>query len=513
MKRITLGLAVVALVFGAAPRAKAQTEVSINFFYDNLANEGDWIEVGDYGYCWQPRIAVSDHSWRPYADGYWAYTDVGWTWVSYEDFGWATYHYGRWARLRDRGWIWVPGTEWGPAWVSWRTGGDYVGWAPLPPRYGGGEPIYEGRPVSSNVDIEFDIGPEYYNFVDVRYIGEPVLRRRIFNPIQNITCINYTVNVTNITYNNSVVYNYGPDYSRLSAYSTRRIPRLQLQRESNVDLNAAVRNRQLTKVQGNQLLVASPMKMEKPAQIIAPKVVKTKIDKPNIVTGWSGVNDPKKKADLQAKFKAEDATSIPEPKVKPVHLEDLKNAGGVSPAATAAPEENTPLQSGTPVRNFPDRKRQRDDLSMPLNTASPTPSVLPNERKNKISELRGVKPSSSPVSQVNPVPESTIVPNENKNKDLRKSRTMQQLLSTPAPTATPAGAVGETKMTPHNLRPQRPVYAPGDGELRTTNKLKSEGAAAAGGAQNVQQSGRAAAKAAQTTVATAGPENAAGGTE
>ena len=75
-------------------------------------------------------------NWRPYADGYWAYTDVGWTWVSNEDFGWATYHYGRWARLRDHGWVWVPGREWGPAWVSWRTGGDYVGWAPLPPRRG-----------------------------------------------------------------------------------------------------------------------------------------------------------------------------------------------------------------------------------------------------------------------------------------------------------------------------------------------------------------------------------------
>ena len=89
--------------------------------------------MADYGYCFQPNVAVSNADWRPYADGYWAYTDVGWTWVSYEDFGWATYHYGRWADLAGYGWVWVPGYEWGPAWVSWRTGGDYVGWAPLPP--------------------------------------------------------------------------------------------------------------------------------------------------------------------------------------------------------------------------------------------------------------------------------------------------------------------------------------------------------------------------------------------
>jgi hypothetical protein len=27
----------------------------------------------------------------------------------------------------------VPGTEWAPAWVAWRYGDDWVGWAPLPP--------------------------------------------------------------------------------------------------------------------------------------------------------------------------------------------------------------------------------------------------------------------------------------------------------------------------------------------------------------------------------------------
>ena len=47
----------------------------------------------------------------------------------------------------------------------------------------------DDRPISGQVDIEFDIGPAYYNFVDVRYIGEPVLRERIFEPHLNITYI------------------------------------------------------------------------------------------------------------------------------------------------------------------------------------------------------------------------------------------------------------------------------------------------------------------------------------
>ncbi|MGI8820671.1 MAG: DUF6600 domain-containing protein [Chthoniobacterales bacterium] len=334
MKRFLFALAIFALLLPGSRKAEARTDVSIDFFYDNLGSDGNWIEAGDYGYCWQPSVAVSNRDWRPYADGYWAYTDVGWTWVSYEDFGWATYHYGRWARLRGRGWVWVPGYEWGPAWVSWRTGGNYVGWAPLPPRYarGGGEPIYEGRAINGRVDVEFNIGPSYYNFVDIRYIGEPVLRDRLYAPSQNITYVNQTVNVTNITYNNSTVYNYGPDYNRLSAYSTRPIQRLNLQRQTDVDYGAAGRTGGFTKVQGNQLLVAAPNVMQRPEHRIAPPVVKEKIASPDFETGWSGVTDPQARAKLEQKMKTEDGKIVPPPQMTPAHPAALSAA---SPAAAS----------------------------------------------------------------------------------------------------------------------------------------------------------------------------------
>ena len=334
--------------------------MSIDFFYNHL-DGGSWIEVGDYGYCWQPGIAVSNRSWRPYADGYWAYTDLGWTWVSYEDFGWATYHYGRWARLRDHGWVWVPGYEWGPAWVSWRTGGDYVGWAPLPPRrrgYGGGEVVYEGRPITGYVDIEFDIGPAYYNFVDIRYIGAPVLREHIYEPSRNVTYINQTVNVTNITYNNSTVYNYGPDYNTMSAYSARPIQRLTLERQTPTDLNAAVQSGALTKVQGDKLVVAAPNLMEKPQQPVAPPTVKTKIEQPNIETGWVGITDPDAKAQIQEKMKKEDRKSIPRPQIPPKNPDALNAAApaGAPPGGmTTAPVATDVAPPGTTTWDL-DRK-------------------------------------------------------------------------------------------------------------------------------------------------------------
>ena len=319
-----------ALILPAVPQAKG-ADVSVDFFYNNLSG-GNWIEVGDYGYGWQPDVAVSDSNWRPYSDGYWAYTDVGWTWVSYEDFGWATYHYGRWARLADYGWVWFPGSDldWGPAWVSWRTGGDYVGWAPLPPR--GPGIVYGGQPIGVQVDIEFDIGPSYYNFVDLRYIGEPVLRDRIFAPERNVTIINNTVNVTNITYNNSTVYNYGPDYNRLNQYSTRPIQRLSLERQATVDANFSASKANLNKVEGGKLLVVAPT-IQKSAQKIAPKTVKTKVEQPKIEHGWTGVSD---KAQIQQKMKAENAKEVPPPTFQPTNKKEAQAPASTTPATGEA---------------------------------------------------------------------------------------------------------------------------------------------------------------------------------
>jgi hypothetical protein len=71
--------------------------------------------------------------WQPYTYGHWIWTSYGWMWVSYEPFGWATYHYGNWWLDTTLGWIWVPGYTWAPCPVEWFMAGDYMGWAPLPP--------------------------------------------------------------------------------------------------------------------------------------------------------------------------------------------------------------------------------------------------------------------------------------------------------------------------------------------------------------------------------------------
>ncbi|HUS34410.1 MAG TPA: DUF6600 domain-containing protein [Verrucomicrobiae bacterium] len=141
----------------------AQPE-TVTYFYDSLSPYGSWYYVNDYGWCWQPTVAVVDQGWRPYGPrGNWVWTDAGWYWRSDYTWGWAPFHYGRWHHHGGRGWLWVPDRVWGPAWVSWRSYGDYCGWAPLPPhavyRPGFGF-SYFGR----GVDVSFGFGLGYDAF-------------------------------------------------------------------------------------------------------------------------------------------------------------------------------------------------------------------------------------------------------------------------------------------------------------------------------------------------------------
>jgi hypothetical protein len=149
--------------------------VSVGFFVERLGRHGRWVTVGTYGNVWVPSgVAVG---WRPYSAGHWVYTDAyGWTWVSDEPFGWATYHYGRWVFLEPQGWVWVPGTVWAPAWVVWRTGGGYVGWAPMPPEAVVAPVAVSHTEVNINININIEkrIHHNHWVFVEERHVLEPV---------------------------------------------------------------------------------------------------------------------------------------------------------------------------------------------------------------------------------------------------------------------------------------------------------------------------------------------------
>ncbi|HEY8962020.1 MAG TPA: DUF6600 domain-containing protein, partial [Luteolibacter sp.] len=194
-----------------------------NVFYNSLADDGSWFETPDYGYVFQPTIVIQDRSWRPYTRGRWACSNRGWMWISDERFGWACYHYGRWALISGRGWVWIPGDEWAPSWVSWRNGGDYVGWAPLPPESLG----YRRRSWGTSVEVELGIGSSWFTFVSIRNFGGPI-RQHCLPYTQNNTYIRQTTNITNITYQNNQFFSGGPSYRDLNRRIGRQLPFYQL---------------------------------------------------------------------------------------------------------------------------------------------------------------------------------------------------------------------------------------------------------------------------------------------
>jgi len=131
--------------------------ISYQTFYDQLAPYGQWVNDPQFGSVWVPNVPMG---FKPYAsDGHWVMTDQGNMWFSDEPWAWAAYHYGRWTYNPYYGWVWIPGYEWAPAWVSWRTGGGYYGWAPLGPGQ-----VY-GR--------YYDYPDNYWVFVNPNYLYNP----------------------------------------------------------------------------------------------------------------------------------------------------------------------------------------------------------------------------------------------------------------------------------------------------------------------------------------------------
>jgi hypothetical protein len=156
--------------------------VNFDFFHDQLAPFGTWIQVAGYGPCWRPDAAIKlNPDFRPYYDnGQWVYTDNGWFWQSDYTWGDIPFHYGNWIIDPTYGWLWVPGYTWGPAWVFWRQAeaDGYIGWAPLPPGAVFVDGGWDFRGHHYGVDFDFGLGEACFAFIGYDHFHDNFFRMR-----------------------------------------------------------------------------------------------------------------------------------------------------------------------------------------------------------------------------------------------------------------------------------------------------------------------------------------------
>ncbi|MDB6067091.1 MAG: hypothetical protein JWR26_3299 [Pedosphaera sp.] len=235
---------------GPAPNAATQaayddsndvgTPQAAYYFYNSLADSGQWATTPNNGWAWQPNVA-STPGWSPFCNnGQWIHSDAGWYWNSSYPWGWAAFHYGRWWQHPQRGWFWSPGRTWAPSWVTWRSSGDVSGWAPLPPgsffdgRTGARFRRHEGS--HSSKDEDFGLKAKDFTFVPSRHFGERNLDKVRLNQSESEAAFKRSRPVNNFAIDprGGGVMNQGFDFNSISSISANPLIQANLGNASTI---------------------------------------------------------------------------------------------------------------------------------------------------------------------------------------------------------------------------------------------------------------------------------------
>jgi hypothetical protein len=359
-----IGLALCAAVAGCTSYGQPSVSADVNVgvpsveiraesdFYEPLTPYGRWEVVGSYGRCWIPARVEPD--WQPYREGYWQRTDAGWYWVSDEPWAWATYHYGRWDLSPEYGWYWMPQTQWAPAWVSWHSGGGYIGWAPLYPsaRFAGGG--------SLEIDVKV-ISPRAYVFVEERRFLEPVSRSTVV--INNTTIINKTVNITNTKIVNNTVINEGPAMAVVEKASGRKVQAVPVQ-ELRLKQEAPALARQR---------ISAPALDKKQQSVQTP--VRSEIEP-----------STKKAVAAPAPLQVEKPRGAPSPSAAPTPTgrpSESEKAKPIPPQVQPRPEAPRPAVTKEPTEQKPGKGVEKQEKPAGSEKGKPNPAEKEHENKPK----------------------------------------------------------------------------------------------------------------------------------
>jgi len=362
-------------------QAWADPDADYSMFYEELNPHGQWLDVEGYGYAWRPNLA-SRSTWRPYMDGRWVWSDHGWAWDTPEPFGWATYHYGRWVRISRHGWVWVPGREWAPAWVSWRSGGDCVGWAPLPP-----SPRRGFTSISYDCDVSYGLSPSSYIFIESVNFGRSSYLNVSLSQGRVTSIFQQTVNVTNIIRINQQQTNFfvnrgGPDRNWLEQRIGGRIPVAPVRISRTLERPVSGRDRDFR--DGVRPLIAAALPSGRGDRPTRPTRIAGKIARPDLVDAWTEVPTDRRKSLRDMIVRQAKDPKPPRPEVvslppKTPERDREPTPGprpGERPGLETKPETRPviPLPGGMPTP--PDRITERERDRRP---GEMRPEIAPND--------------------------------------------------------------------------------------------------------------------------------------
>lgn len=377
--RLTLGVMLFAgMIASQRAEAKKYNGISFQVFYDELSPYGDWVKDARHGYIWLPAVRGDFH---PYgSDGRWIMTEYGNTWVSDYDWGWAPFHYGRWY-FDDyfQSWAWIPGYDWGPAWVNWRTGGGYYGWAPLGP----------GVSINVRVNIPtfhwvFLPSHHIHHHYAYRYYAPHKTKVKIYN---NTTIINNTV-----VYNNRN-YVAGPQRREVERVTRTVVPVYNVQAS-----NAPGR----TAVSKNSVNLYRPEVQEsrgrtteiKPSRVLDAQQAKTTRSSRELNS-----TTPSRNSSPNVNSGGRTVESTPRSSQNP-----SVSGGTTAPSRTTSPSVNKEGQKPT-VTPMPSDNKSRSTSTAPSRTQSPgsrenAPARTYESRPSGGSDQRGSAPASRSGSEV-----------------------------------------------------------------------------------------------------------------
>jgi hypothetical protein len=95
---------------------------------------GEWLWHDLYGYVWRPYLNDYRYpwgTWQPYINGSWTSSGGELFWVPAEPWGWVPYHLGIWMWDKSKGWVWLPGSLFAPAWAVWEFYSGMYCWRPF----------------------------------------------------------------------------------------------------------------------------------------------------------------------------------------------------------------------------------------------------------------------------------------------------------------------------------------------------------------------------------------------